>query len=171
MKESDEIPTANFNSKSSSFYAGSKILVTGGSGFIGSAIVTELVKQGVQVRALLEPGGDFANLDGVDVERVECDIRDLEGVTRAVKGAEYVFHTAALYRFWAKDKKAFEEVNVGGTKNVIQAFEKEGCGRLVYTSTVGTLGLSGRREVPSNEESHVDIDHLFGNYKKTKYVA
>ncbi len=171
MKAKEAIPSTNSDSISSSFYEKRKVLVTGGSGFIGSAIVKELVKQGAIVRALLEPGGDFANLEGSDVERVECDIRDLEGVTRAVKGAEYVFHSAALYRFWSKDKKAFEEVNVGGTKNVMLAFEKEGCSRLVYTSTVGTLGLSGGKDVPSNEESHVDIDHLFGNYKKTKYVA
>ena len=115
--------------------------MTGASGFIGSAVVRALLAPGRSVVALVEPGADPSNLEGLDVERIEVDVRDAEGVARAVRGCRAVFHVAALYRFWARQPRQFYDVNVGGTLNVIDAVRAAGVERMVYTSTVGTLGL------------------------------
>jgi dihydroflavonol-4-reductase len=121
---------------------------------------------------MVEPGGDTANLDGVDVEVVVADLRDAASVAEAIDGSRLVFHIAALYRFWAPDPAAFYAVNVTGTKHVLDAARRAGCERVVYTSTVGTLGLHGASTgEPVDETSHAHVDHLFGSYKQSKYVA
>jgi dihydroflavonol-4-reductase len=151
---------------------GDRVLVTGGAGFIGSALVRELHRAGARVVAMVEPGGDTLNLDGLDVETVTADLRDADAVGRAVADCRYVFHVAALYRFWAADPNDFYAINVGGTRNVLDAARAAGCERLVYTSTVGTLGLHGASSHASvNETSFAYVDHLFGGYKQSKYVA
>ena len=111
----------------------------------------------------------FCGLDGLDVEQVEGDLRDESSVRRAVTGCGSVFHVAALYRFWARDSRAFYDINVGGTRAVLAAARDAGVERVVYTSTVGTLGLDRGR--PSNELDYPDVSHLFGSYKRSKYVA
>ena len=146
------------------------VLVTGASGFIGSAVVRALLDAGCEVRALVEPGRDVANLDGLAAEQVEGDIRDPRLLDRAVAGVDLVFHLAAVYRFWAADPDLFYEVNVGGAQNVIRAMETEGCRRLVYTSTVGTIGVAHGGRL-ATEETLPQFDHLFGHYKKSKYQA
>jgi dihydroflavonol-4-reductase len=146
-----------------------KALVTGGSGFIGSAVTRALVADGRQVCVLLEPGADPRGLDGLDVEQVTGDVRDLDAVRRAVAGCSSVFHVAALYRFWSRDPRDFYAVNVGGTRNVLTAARDAGVERIVYTSTVGTLGLDHGRT--AHELDYPDVGHLFGSYKRSKYVA
>jgi dihydroflavonol-4-reductase len=146
-----------------------KVLVTGASGFIGSAVTRALITDGRHVVGLLEPGADTRSLAGLDVERVVADLRDADGVRRAVRGCGSVFHVAALYRFWARDRRDFYAVNVGGTRNVLAAARAAGVGRVVYTSTVGTLGLDSGR--PACELDYPDVGHLFGSYKRSKYVA
>ncbi len=123
--------------------------------------------------ALVEPGGDTANLDGLDVDVVEGDLRDpATGRPPPWPAAAVVFHVAALYRFWAPDPAAFYDINVGGTRNVLEAARAHGCRRVVYTSTVGTLGLDGATtDAPVDERSFAHVDHLFGRYKQSKYVA
>ena len=106
------------------------VLVTGASGFIGSAVVRTLVAERREVRALVEPGRDDANLAGLDVQRIEGDIRDPGVLDRAVAGVSTVFHLAAIYRFWAADPELFYDVNTGGTLNVIRAMEAAGSRRL-----------------------------------------
>ena len=151
---------------------GDRVVVTGAAGFIGSAVTRQLVERGTEVVALVEPGGDTRNLDGMEVEQVIVDLRDADGVTKAVDGARTVFHLAALYRFWAADPQSFYDVNVIGTRNLLEAAEQAGVGRVVYTSTVGTLGLRGATAgAPVDETSYAQIDHLFGLYKQSKYVA
>src|SRR6476646_9771963 len=110
------------------------VLVTGASGFIGSAVVRALVPRGAHVRVLTEPGRAADNLEGLAVER------DATAVDRAFDGIGTVFHLAAMYRFWADDPDLFYDVNVGGTVHVLRAVERMRC-RLVYTSTVATLGV------------------------------
>jgi dihydroflavonol-4-reductase len=148
---------------------GDNVLVTGASGFIGSAVTRALLDDGYSVVAFVEPNADVRNLDGLDISFVTGDLRDAGAVRAAVAGCRSVFHVAALYRFWAPDPKIFYEVNVGGTRNILDAAREEGVERIVYTSTVGTLGLTGER--PSHELDYPDIGHLFGPYKRSKYVA
>ncbi|MGA2035978.1 MAG: NAD-dependent epimerase/dehydratase family protein, partial [Acidimicrobiales bacterium] len=97
---------------------GDRVLVTGASGFIGSALTRALVQSDQHVVVLLEPGADLRNLDGLDVERITGDVRNSTSVEKAVAGCRAVFHVAALYRFWARDPRDFYEINVGGTRNV-----------------------------------------------------
>ncbi|MBO0837012.1 MAG: aminotransferase class III-fold pyridoxal phosphate-dependent enzyme, partial [Actinobacteria bacterium] len=152
---------------------GDRIVITGASGFIGSAVTRAIATKGAQVVALVEPGADTRNLAGMaDVQRAVVDIRDPAALRAAFEGARYAFHLAAVYRFWARDPRIFRDVNIGGTRNVIDAAIAAGCERLVYTSTVGVLGLECTRHgVPADETCHADIGHLFGDYKRTKYAA
>jgi dihydroflavonol-4-reductase len=149
-----------------------RVVVTGAAGFIGSAVTRALLRRGCDVVALLEPGAENSNLDGLDVERREIDITNPQGLDRAFEGARYCFHLAAKFGFWPKDPTSFYCVNVEGSGNVVRAATAAGVERTVYTSTVATLGLwktkTGR---PSNEDDFADLSHLYGNYKQTKYVA
>jgi dihydroflavonol-4-reductase len=152
--------------------AGDRVAVTGAAGFIGSAITRQLLERGASVVALAEPGVDRQNLRGLEVEEQSADVRDAQSMRRALDGCRFVFHAAALYGFWAKDPVIFYDVNVEGTRNVLAAAADAGVERIVYTSTVGTLapgGAAGGR--PSTENSVGDISHLFGHYKRSKYVA
>ncbi len=148
------------------------MLVTGASGFIGSAVTRAVLARGAKVVAMVQPGAPERNLDGLDVEVVPGDLRDASAVLAAFEGCRLAFHVAALYRFWARDPADFYEVNVGGSLNVIEAARACGLERLVYTSTVGTIGLDGTaHNRPADETAWARIDHLFGLYKQSKYVA
>jgi dihydroflavonol-4-reductase len=151
---------------------GDRVAVTGAAGFIGSAVVRVLMARGAHVIALVEPGGDDRNLRDLDVERITLDVRDGEGVTKACAGARFIFHLAAMYRFWAKNPQDFYDVNVGGVLNILDAARSGMCERVIYTSTVGVIGLHGAAHGhPADETCYADIAHLFGLYKRTKYVA
>lgn len=152
--------------------AGDPVAVTGAAGFIGSAIVRRLLERGARVVAVTEPSGDRTNLDGLDVEIRMADVRDAPAVRAAVAGCRFVVHAAALYGFWAREPRLFYDVNVTGSRNVVEAAVAEGCERIVYTSTVGTVGLNGTDDgCPATEQAFADIEHLFGLYKRSKYVA
>jgi len=151
---------------------GNRVVVTGATGFIGSAVARALQARGAQVVALVAPGVDDRNLDGTGAERVVADIRDAAAVRAVCQGARFVFHLAAVYRFWARDPRIFYDVNVGGTLNVLGAVRAGGCERLVYTSTVGVLGLDAARHgTPADETCYANLSHLFGHYKRSKFVA
>jgi dihydroflavonol-4-reductase len=146
-----------------------RVLVTGATGFIGSAVTRALLADGHSVVALVEPGVNPAALAELPVETVAGDLRDPAAVREAVRGCASVFHVAALYRFWSRSPKEFYDVNVGGTRAVLAAAMAEGVEKVVYTSTVGTLGLDHDR--PATELDYPDVGHLFGSYKRSKYVA
>jgi dihydroflavonol-4-reductase len=149
-----------------------RVVVTGAAGFIGSAVVRALLARGASVVALVEPGGDERNLAGLDVERRTLDIRDGDALSAVVDGARFIFRLAAMYQFWARRPEDFYDVNVGGTLNVLEAARRGVVERVVYTSTVGVLGLGDTaRGIPADETSYADVAHLFGLYKRTKYVA
>lgn len=151
---------------------GDRAVITGASGFIGSAVARAVRARGAQVVALVEPGADTSNLEGIGAEHVTADIRDAAAVRLACAGARFVFHLAAIYRFWARDPRIFYDVNVGGTRNVLDAVRAAGCERLLYTSSVAVLGLATTRSgEPADETCYADIAHLFGSYKRSKYVA
>jgi dihydroflavonol-4-reductase len=152
---------------------GDRVLVTGATGFIGSAVTRQLVAGGQEVVTLVEPNVDAANLEGLDVKQVVGDLRRADDVRQVVSGCRAVFHVAALYRFWARDPSAFYAINVEGTRNVLGAASEAGVERLVYTSTVGTLGLEHVTDgtTAADERSFPDVRHLYGSYKRSKYVA
>lgn len=118
-----------------------KTLITGGSGFIGSAVVRELLRAGHEVRALLRPTSDPRNLEGLEVETVLGRLEDRDSLEKALAGCENLFHVAADYRLWVPNPEEMYRTNVDGTRNIMQAALKAGVGRIVYTSSVATLGL------------------------------
>jgi dihydroflavonol-4-reductase len=151
---------------------GDRVLITGASGFIGSAVTRAVQARGAEVAVLVEPDADERNLKDIDAQRIVADIRDAAAVRDACRGARFVFHLAAIYRFWARDPRIMYDVNVGGTVNMLDGARAAGCERLVYTSTVGVLGLGQTRHgVPADETSFADISHLFGDYKRSKFIA
>ncbi len=154
---------------------GDRVVITGASGFIGSAVARAVQAKGARVVAVIEPGADCRNLADVDAERVVADIRDPAAVLAACAGARFVFHLAAIYRFWAPDPRAFYEVNVGGTLNVLGAVRAAGCERLVFTSTIGVLGTVPARDGagagPADETRYPRVTQLHGLYKGSKFVA
>jgi len=166
-------PDSGYNTAVATIEPGDRVVITGAAGFIGSAVVRAVQAKGAQIVALIEPGAEARNLRGIpDIERVSVDIRDAPAVRAAFEGARYAFHLAAVYRFWARDARVFTDVNVGGTLNVIDAVLAAGCEKLVYTSTVGVLGLSKTRSgQPADETCYADIAHLYGYYKQTKFAA
>jgi ornithine--oxo-acid transaminase len=163
---------ATADAAGSAIETGDRIVITGASGFIGSAVVRAVQAAGADVVAVTEPGADNRNLAGLGVEVATADVRDASALRSVFAGARYVFHLAAIYRFWARDVSIFQDVNVGGTINVLDAVRAAGCERMVYTSTVGVIGLNGTRSgEPATETSYADIAHMFGHYKQTKFAA
>ncbi len=151
---------------------GDRVVVTGAAGFIGSAVVRALLARKAEVVALVEPNGDVGNLVGLPVEQITVDVRDADTVTKACGSARFIFHLAAMYRFWAAQPKDFYDVNVGGVLNVLEAARLGGCERVIYTSTVGVLGLDrAALGEAADETCYADVAHLFGLYKRSKYVA
>ena len=129
-----------------------KALVTGAAGFIGSHVVKELLADGCEVRALIRPGENTANLEGLDVEVLEGDILDVSRVEKAVKGVDTIYHLAAIYSTWMKDWSTIYEVNLQGSRNVLWAAYKAETGRVVYTSSIAGIGISAGKAA-SNEKT------------------
>ncbi len=151
---------------------GDRVVVTGAAGFIGSAVVRALLARDVDVVAFLEPGAVTSNLDDLDVERRDVDVTNERQLSGAFDGAKYCFHLAAKFGFWPKDASSFYDVNVRGSQYVVRAATDAGVERVVFTSTVATLGLwKTKQGRPSTEDDFADVSHLYGNYKQTKYVA
>jgi dihydroflavonol-4-reductase len=118
-----------------------KTLVTGAAGFVGSHVVRELLAAGREVRALLRPAEDTRNLEGLDVERVQGDLRDREAMDRAVAECSRVYHLAAIYALWLPEPRLMYDVNVDGTRNVMWAAYKAGVERVVHTSSIAGVGV------------------------------
>lgn len=145
-------------------------LVTGGTGFIGSAVVRRLVADGQGVRVLVRPNADRRNLDGLAVEIVSGDLLDPASFGAALAGCDTLFHLAADYRLWAPDPGALYRTNVDATKSLMRAAADAGVARIVYTSSVAVLATSSGGR-PSDEETPVDIDEMVGHYKRSKFLA
>ena len=144
-------------------------LVTGATGFIGGNLARELCRRDYQVRALVRPGSNNLTIKDTPVETVPGDILDRESVARALKGCQTVYHCAGAYTFWAKDPSIIHRTNVEGTANVLEAARQAQVDRVVYTSTVSTMGLP--HGALADEDTPLDPSHLVGNYKKSKYRA
>ena len=145
-------------------------VVTGGTGFVGAAVVRRLVGAGHHVRVLVRPRTDRRLLAGLPVDVVEGDLTDAASLRACLRGSRLLFHVAAMYSLWAKDRSAFYDVNVEGTRRILQAAGEAGTQRVVYTSTVGALGIpaDGR---PGTEETPVSLGDMAGDYKRSKYLA
>lgn len=144
--------------------------VTGATGFIGASIVRELLKDGVAVRALVRPGSDMRNLAGLDLEIWHGDLLDQASLEKGCSGCSWVFHAAADYRLWTRSPQTMYRVNVDGTRNLLHAALVSRAERVVYTSSVGTLGNPGNG-IPGNERTPVTLRDMVGDYKKSKFLA
>jgi dihydroflavonol-4-reductase len=147
-----------------------KALVTGSTGFIGAAVARCLLEHGVEVRVLVRRDSDLGNLQGLKVEQTYGDLRDIASLRQAVAGCRHVYHVAAHYAFWAKDPRIFYDINVTGTRHLMEAARDAGVERIVYTSTIGAIGLPPGGGV-GTEETPVSLDQMAGHYKRSKYLA
>jgi len=145
-------------------------LVTGAAGFVGSAVVRSLLKAGHPVRALVRSTSDLRNLADLPVEVMVGDVTDLDSVKKAVSGCEFVFHVAADYRLWVPDPQSMYRNNVQGTRNVMFEALRSGVRRVVYTSSVATLALSGNGN-SCDETSCGSLENMIGHYKRSKFLA
>jgi dihydroflavonol-4-reductase len=145
-------------------------LVTGATGFVGGHLVRALRERGARVRCLVRPATPGDGLSGLGVEIVRGDLTDAAAVRAAADGAEVVFHCAADYRLWVPDPRAMYASNVDGTRNVLEAAARAGARRIVYTSTVGALGLDPRG-LAADERAPVRLDDMIGPYKRSKFLA
>lgn len=146
------------------------VFVTGATGFIGASLVRELIRDGYRVRALARPDSDRRNLQGLDLEICEGDLRDRESLEKGMKGCDILFHAAADYRLWTRKPAVMYETNVGGTRNIMETALHQGLSRVVYTSSVGTLGNRGNG-LPGDETTPVTLADMVGHYKKSKFLA
>jgi dihydroflavonol-4-reductase len=146
------------------------VLITGASGFVGSAVARELARAGFALRALVRAGSPRTNLNGLDVEIAEGDMRDERAVSAAARGARYVFHVAADYRLWAPNPDDIMKANAEGTRVVMQAAKAAGAERIVYTSSVATL-KPHQDNTLADETATLRENEAIGAYKCSKVAA
>lgn len=146
-------------------------LVTGGTGFVGSHIVRQLVSAGRPVRVLVRPTSQMTALQGVAFERAEGDLRDAASLDRAMQGVEFVYHAAADYRLWSRHPEEIYDANVGGTRRILEAANRAGVRRIVYTSTVATIAVPQDGGALPNEDSPANLEQMVGHYKRSKFLA
>jgi dihydroflavonol-4-reductase len=147
-----------------------KTLVTGGTGFVGANVVRMLIQRGSEVRALVRPRSDTRNLDQLDVELVAGDLRDRGSLEAALEGCDTVYHVAAMYALWAPNPQEIYDSNVTGTVNLLEAAGQAGVEKIVYTSSVATIGLP-KDGAPGTEEVPLPPEDLVSDYKRSKYFA
>ncbi|HEX9647570.1 MAG TPA: hopanoid-associated sugar epimerase [Alphaproteobacteria bacterium] len=145
-------------------------LITGATGFVGSALARCLLARGMALRALVRASGDRRNLDGLEVELVEGDLTDPPSLAAAVRGCEALFHVAADYRIWCRDPSAMMKVNIEGTRALMRAAADAGVKRIVYTSSVAALGAKADGSA-ADEEQPATLDDMIGPYKRSKFLA
>ena len=145
-------------------------LITGATGFLGSAVARALLTEGHTVRVMARQGSDRRNLDGIDVEIVPGDLTRPETLEPALKGCTALFHVAADYRLWVRDPAAMYRANVAGSAALIRAAAQAGVQRAVYTSSVAVLGID-KSGTPADENTPVTIQDMVGHYKRSKFLA
>ena len=150
--------------------SGDPVLVTGGSGFLGSAVVRSLIARGARVRVLVRPASPGSNLSGLDCETIVGDLGDQQSLKASLRGIRYLFHVAADYRLWARDPSVMLRVNVEGTRSLMGEALSAGVERIVYTSSVATLKIA-RVTGPVDETSMLGSDEAIGAYKRSKVLA
>ena len=169
-------------------------LITGATGFLGSHVARVLAEQGAGLRLLVRPTSDLGNIEGLNADRVVGDLRDAASIEKALSGCEVVFHVAADYRLWVRDPDEMYRSNVEGTRSLLEAARKQGVRRIVYTSSVATMGFisnhaaelrsagqpgaavptqawAARTRTVADEESPVSLGDMIGHYKRSKFMA
>ncbi|PYJ53776.1 MAG: dihydroflavonol 4-reductase [Verrucomicrobia bacterium] len=147
-----------------------KAFVTGATGFVGSHVATVLAEQGADLRLLVRTGSDPKNIQQLNADRVIGDLCEPESIDRAMAGCDVVFHVAADYRLWVRDPAQMYRANVEGTQTILQAARKNRVRRVVYTSSVATMGFTVKN-LPVDESSPVSLENMIGHYKRSKYMA
>ena len=144
--------------------------VTGATGFLGSHVARALAAQGAQLRLLVRPTSDLRNIEDLHGERVQGDLREPASIEKAMAGCEAVFHVAADYRLWVRDPEQMYRSNVEGTRALLESARKQGVRRVVYTSSVATMGFTSNGHM-TDEESPVSLAEMIGHYKRSKFMA
>jgi dihydroflavonol-4-reductase len=147
-----------------------KAFVTGATGFLGSHVARILAERGAELRLLVRPSSDFRNIENIIGDRVVGDLRDQASLERAMSGCDAVFHVAADYRLWVRNPEEMYRSNVEGTKAVLQAAQKNRVRRVVYTSSVATMGFTENGSL-ADEDSPVTLENMIGPYKRSKFIA
>src|SRR5712672_1392694 len=145
-------------------------LVTGATGFLGSHVARVLADQGAELRLLVRPTSNLKNLEGLKAETAIGDLRDAGSLEKAMAGCDALFHVAADYRLWVRDPAEMYRSNVEGTRAILDAARKNGVQRVVYTSSVATIGFTGNGH-PADENSPVALADMIGHYKRSKFMA
>lgn len=144
--------------------------VTGATGFLGSHVARALAEQGADLRLLLRANSNTKNIDGLKADRSIGDLRDPASLEKGIAGCEVVFHIAADYRLWVRDPEEMYRSNVEGTRAILQAARKSKVRRVVYTSSVATMGFTSNGQ-SADENSPVSLDNMIGPYKRSKFMA
>jgi dihydroflavonol-4-reductase len=147
-----------------------KAFVTGATGFLGSHVARVLGEQGADLRLLVRSTSNLRNLEGIKAETATGDLRDSSSLEKGMSGCDTVFHVAADYRLWVRDPAEMYRSNVDGTKAILDAARKNGVRRMVYTSSVATVGFTGNGH-PADEDSPVSLADMIGPYKRSKFMA
>jgi dihydroflavonol-4-reductase len=147
-----------------------KCFVTGATGFLGSHVARQLQARGAELRLLVRATSRLDNIADLAAERVVGDLRDADSLKKGMAGCEFVFHVAADYRLWALNGKELYDSNVEGTRNVLQAARESGVRRVIYTSSVATMGFGNNGRL-TDEKSPVTLANMIGDYKRSKFMA
>jgi len=144
--------------------------VTGATGFLGSHVARALAEQGADLRLLVRSNSNTKNIADLKADLITGDLRDPVSLEEGIAGCDVVFHVAADYRLWVRDPEEMYRANVEGTRAILEAARKNNVRRVVYTSSVATMGFSSNGQ-PADESSPVSLDSMIGPYKRSKFMA
>ncbi|HKR96130.1 MAG TPA: hopanoid-associated sugar epimerase [Candidatus Angelobacter sp.] len=147
-----------------------KAFITGATGFVGSHVARALASEGAELRLLVRSTSRKDNIAELRAETVVGDLREPESLKKAMAGCEFVFHVAADYRLWVRDPQEMYRANVEGTRAIIQAAQQSSVKRVIYTSSVATMGFTREGHI-AGEDSPVSIKDMVGHYKRSKFMA
>jgi dihydroflavonol-4-reductase len=147
-----------------------KVFLTGATGFVGSHVAREVASQGAQLRLLVRPSSNLRNLEGLHAETIVGDLLQPESLRTVIRGCDALMHVAADYRLWVPDPKAMYAANVDGTRALLRLAREEGVRRVVYTSSVATMGFKSDGTIV-DESTPVSLADMIGHYKRSKFLA